>query len=94
MLCYNLGMEIKIDRLGVNGEGVGSIEGKICFVDGALPNEVVDIRILQDKHKFTRAQIASIQQKSAHRVKPECPYYGKCVGCDLQHMDKNLQLYF
>lgn len=87
-------MEIKIDRLGVNGEGVGSIEGKICFVDGALPNEVVDIRILQDKHKFTRAQIASIQQKSAHRVKPECPYYGKCGGCDLQHMDKNLQLYF
>ncbi len=80
-------MEIEIKDLGINGEGVGKVNDKVCFVDFALPNEIVDIDIYKEKSKFCNAKVNRIIKKSPHRVEPKCPYFGVCGGCDLEHLD-------
>lgn len=89
-------MELKIDRLGINGEGIaiisdGDRENKVCFVDGALPNEVVDATIISEKQNYCFAELNNIRVQSQRRVKPKCPYFGICGGCDIQHMDVDMQ---
>ena len=92
-------MKVKVDRLGMNGEGVckipeGENKDKICFVPFSLPGEVIDVGIVHDKKKFCEGCVREIIEKSSNRHEPECPYFGKCGGCDLQHMDKSLQMHF
>ena len=92
-------MKVKIKRLGINGEGVGNIESgelsqKVCFVSGALPDEEVEVSILQDKKKYTTCKLEKIYTKSKDRVKPKCKYFGICGGCDLQHLSEDKQLEF
>lgn len=90
-------MELKIDRLGINGEGIaiidnGERENKVCFVDGALPNEIVDVTLTREKTNYCFAELDRIKESSLDRVEPKCPYFGICGGCDIQHMSKDLQL--
>jgi 23S rRNA (uracil1939-C5)-methyltransferase len=90
-------MKVVIDRLGMNGEGVarctdGKYKDKVCFVPLALPNEEVDVEIIEDKKKFSIARLGKIFTQSEHRVIPPCKYFGICGGCDIQHMDKHCQL--
>ena len=90
-------MEIKIDRFGINGEGIGIISqgerlGKIAFVYGAMPDEVVDCELIEEKKQFCKFKISKIISLSDHRVKPICKYFEVCGGCQMQHIDQNLQL--
>lgn len=92
-------MKVNIKRLGINGEGVGNIQegelqNKVCFVSGALPDEEVEVSIVQDKKNFAICKLDKIVKSSINRIESKCPYYKKCGGCDLQHMDKQLQLDF
>lgn len=84
-------MEIEIKDLGINGEGVGRMGDKVCFVDFALPSEVVDISVYKEKSKFFCAKVNKIIKKSGDRVEPKCPYFGICGGCDLQHLNAQKQ---
>lgn len=89
-------MKVKILRLGTNGEGVfeineGDDKGKIAFVDFALPDEIADVEIVNNKSKFAIAKLNSIDAVSKFRVVPKCKYFGTCGGCDLQHMDESYQ---
>ncbi len=67
------------------GEGV-------IFVKGALPDEVVDIRIEEKKKDYSIARVLEIIEPSQWRVKPLCEVYGLCGGCQLQHADYDYQL--
>ena len=98
MISYSC-MKVDVVRLGINGEGifyvpVGQNKDKIGFVDFVLSGESADIEITQDKSKFCRAKLIELCSKSANRVTPKCKYFGVCGGCDLQHMDKPLQIEF
>lgn len=86
-------MEVKILRLNNEGEGIASIEGKLCFVKGALPDELVDISIAEDKGNYFIGKLNKIIISSDSRVIPKCPYYDKCGGCELMHQvnSKNLE---
>ncbi|MGN0961506.1 MAG: class I SAM-dependent RNA methyltransferase, partial [Christensenellales bacterium] len=90
-------MKLRINRLGINGEGVGTLsEGefkdKVCFVDGALPNENIEVLVINNKKNFCTCKLEKILEKSKYRVEPPCKYFGVCGGCDIQHMNKTLQL--
>lgn len=87
-------MEIKIKNLGMNGEGVGEIDGKIVFVPGTIQDEIVDCSIVKDCKNYCYAKPDKLIQKSVHRVSPPCPYFDVCGGCDLQHIDYDWQLNF
>ena len=85
---------VKIERLGANGEGVATCDGVVIFVPFALVGEEVLIHIINDKHNFLVGKIVKIIKASEKRIKPNCPHFEKCGGCDIQHMDYGDQLIF
>lgn len=92
-------MEVKIIDLGINGEGVakaqiGDICDKVCFVNFALPNEIVDVDIIKNKSKYCVCKLNNVIKPSVDRVEPKCPYFTVCGGCDLQHLDLEKQREF
>lgn len=83
---------LTIKRLGINGEGVGYFKKQVVFVPGALPGEEVVVEATKIHPKFAEAKIKKIRIKSPHRVKPLCPVYDQCGGCQLQHLNYQQQL--
>ncbi len=79
-------IEIKIEKPAFGGDGIGHVEGKACFVEGALPGETVIAKVLQDKKNFIKAKTVKVLESSPFRVEPPCPYYGVCGGCQYQHV--------
>jgi 23S rRNA (uracil1939-C5)-methyltransferase len=66
--------------------------GSICFVEGALPNELVEIKITEQKRDFSKAVATKILKPNAKRRTPQCPYYGKCGGCNAQYAEFEEQI--
>lgn len=95
LLLYNEFMEknvVKIENLDHFGRGIARINGIPVFVDGALPEELVEIEIIKRKKNFMEAKTLQVLESSPFRVKPSCPYFGVCGGCDIMHMDYKHQL--
>ena len=83
---------IIVERLGINGEGVGRFHNLTIFVDGALPGEVIDLRIKEVKKTYATGEIVSFLKKSPHRLVPPCSLFGRCGGCQLMHLSYEEQL--
>ena len=77
----------RIESLDHEGRGVTHADGKVIFVDGALPGEIVDFSPYQRKPSYELAQISRIVRTSPQRVTPGCRHFGKCGGCSMQHLD-------
>lgn len=79
---------ITIERLAHDGRGVArSHAGKILFVEQALPGEEVEIGIHTQHGRFDEAHVRQVISASEARVTPGCQHFGRCGGCDLQHLD-------
>ena len=85
-------VELQIIQNGMNGEGIAKADGKVFFVDGAIAGDVVIAEIVKENKNFTIAKLKEIVKSSQYRSEPICPYYGKCGGCNLQHIDYKKQL--
>jgi len=83
-----------IDKLDLNGCGVGRYQQKPIFVAGSLPSETVAIRIIEQKNKYSLAKLLKVNKTSEHRVVAQCQHFSICGGCDLQHLEYNEQLLF
>jgi 23S rRNA (uracil1939-C5)-methyltransferase len=83
---------LSIERLGIQGEGVGYVDGFVFFVTGALPGEVVRARISEKRKSYGRAELFEVLTASPHRVAPVCKLFGQCGGCQLMHLDYPEQL--
>ena len=77
---------IKIEKLDNQGRGICFIDNKITFVPNTLPNEVVDIKIIKENKKYNEAIVTKYIKTSKKRIKPICPYFNECGGCDLMHI--------
>lgn len=93
-LPVNKNDEVLLDIIGMTheGEGVGRVEGYTLFVQGALPGEKVQARVLKTKKQYGYAKLVKIVESSSSRITPPCPIYDQCGGCQLQHMDYTAQL--
>ena len=80
-------MEVTIEKLDNFGRGITYINDKIVFVENALPEEEVEIEIINDKKKYSEAKVLNIIKKSKDRIKPLCPYSNECGGCCLNHLN-------
>ena len=87
-------VETQIEGLSHDGRGVARIEGKVWFVEGALPGETVSVKRLKGRRSYSTGVVDSIIIKSADRVKPKCGYFGICGGCAVQHLSYAGQLDF
>lgn len=77
---------VTIKKLVNGGYGLGRLEdGRTALVQRALPGESVDVHILENKKSYIQGNATSIHIRHPDRVSPDCPYYGDCGGCDLQH---------
>ncbi len=76
-----------IESLDQEGRGVTHKEGKTIFIDGALPNEKVTFQSIRIKPSYEVANVLQVLKSSNQRVSPECPHFGLCGGCKLQHLD-------
>jgi 23S rRNA (uracil1939-C5)-methyltransferase len=84
--------EAVVDALDQDGRGVARIDGKVTFVDGALPGERVRIAIGRRRRRFDEARTLEVLSPSTERVVARCPHFGLCGGCSLQHLDTEAQL--
>lgn len=83
---------LTIKRLGINGEGVGYFKKQVVFVPGALPGEEVVVEATKVQPKFSEGKVKKVRKASPFRVKPPCPIYEQCGGCQLQHLAYDQQL--
>lgn len=83
--------QFQIQDLDYQGLGVAKLNGKTYFVENALPNEVVQAQIVEEKRQYGRAKAVNILQKSANRQTPFCPVYAQCGGCQMQHIPLEMQ---
>lgn len=83
---------IEIIRFDHQGRGIGKINNKIIFVKNTIPGEIVDVKITKEKKNYLEGQVINIIKKSKKRIKPICPYFTFCGGCQLMHLPYNEQL--
>lgn len=89
---YHQEIEITIDSLTNLGSGVGRIDGWVVFVPFALPGETVKARVYRNDKTFSHADLIEVLTPSPDRVKPLCPLFGDCGGCQYQHLSYQKQL--
>lgn len=83
---------MEILKMDNQGRGITYFNGKIVFVNNALTNEDVDIKLTLDKKKFSVADVIKHNKVSPLRIKPKCKYFNVCGGCQLQHLNYKNQL--
>lgn len=76
-----------IESLDHEGRGVTHVDGKVVFVDGALPGEKIEYSIYRSRPSYDLAQVTRIVKSGAQRVGPRCPHFSVCGGCSMQHLD-------
>jgi 23S rRNA (uracil1939-C5)-methyltransferase len=88
-----------LDVVSVDLEAQGvarRADGKVVFIEGALPSEQVTANVFRKKNQFEQATLLSIGRESSQRVRPECPHFGlhagACGGCKMQHLHVSAQV--
>lgn len=76
---------LSIERLAHDGRGIAFVEGRTWFVEGALPGETVEARVLNARSQIVDARCERVFEPSAVRQHEPCPFARRCGGCTLQH---------
>ncbi len=85
-------IDAEIVDFGSNGEGVAKCGVYPIFVPFSVKGDVVRARITWTSKDYAFGEVVEVVQPSEHRVKPVCPYFEKCGGCDLQSVEHSFQL--
>ena len=85
-------VDIEIDGIAHGGEAVGRLDGKACFVAGAMPGERVEVDLTREKKRWARGRLVQVIDPSPDRVEPPCPAFGRCGGCQWQYASYERQL--
>ncbi|RYF79170.1 MAG: 23S rRNA (uracil(1939)-C(5))-methyltransferase RlmD [Comamonadaceae bacterium] len=88
---------LKIESMDLDAQGVAHREdGKVVFVEGALPFEEVRVNVHRKKNNWEQGSLLAIRRESSQRVQPRCPHFGlhagACGGCKMQHLDAAAQV--
>lgn len=96
---------IEITDISTEGKGIGRISHPgadpadaknkiVCFIDFAIPGDVVDIQITLKKRNYREGKVIKYQKFSERRTEPVCKHFGVCGGCKWQNMKYDAQLVF
>jgi 23S rRNA (uracil1939-C5)-methyltransferase len=89
---------IEIESLDMDARGVGHLHnedgspGKVVFVEGALPGELVSFVTFKKKKNWEAARMTALHRESSLRVKPKCVHFEICGGCSMQHLEPSAQV--
>ncbi|MRT03852.1 23S rRNA (uracil(1939)-C(5))-methyltransferase RlmD [Ewingella americana] len=73
------------------GQGVARHNGKAVFISGLLPGEQAEVTLTEDKRQYAKGRVKRLLTTSEQRVKPACPHFNTCGGCQQQHASEVLQ---
>ena len=85
---------VTIEDMGVNGEGIGKVNGYTLFIKDAVIGDVVKAKLMKAKKNYGYARLMDIIEPSADRVIPKCRFVRKCGGCQIQELAYEKQLEF
>ena len=85
-------IEVVIDSLSHEGRGIANQDGKVVFVDGALPGERVTFQLTNRRKTFDEGKLVEVLEASPDRIEAKCAHYGLCGGCSLQHLSSEDQI--
>ena len=83
---------VTIEDIGVNGEGIGKVDGYTLFIKDAVIGDVVEAKVMKAKKNYGYARLMKIITPSKDRVTPVCTFARKCGGCQIQEMSYEQQL--
>ncbi len=88
---------LKVESIDLEAQGVAhNAEGKVVFIEGALPSEEVQVRVVRSKAAWEQGVLHAMRRESSQRVRPGCPHFGlhpgSCGGCKMQHLDAAAQV--
>lgn len=84
--------ELKIQRWGINGEGIAYKNRKPVFVEGVIPDETAVIEITEENDRYAKGKLIRVVESSPRRRHPVCPIADECGGCALMHVDYRGQI--
>lgn len=84
--------QVLVEDLTHDGAGVAKVDGYPLFIQNTLPGEVASVVVTKANKTYGFAQLLQIIKESNERIEPACIHYGKCGGCQLQHMSYSAQL--
>jgi 23S rRNA (uracil1939-C5)-methyltransferase len=84
-------IEVRVERLVAGGEGLARFQGIPIFVPRSAPGDLLLVRLVERRPDFGRAEIVRILEPGSGRREAPCPYFARCGGCDLQHLEDGLQ---
>jgi len=85
-------LELEIERPAFGGAGLARLDGRVVFVEGALPGSRVEARVTKSDPGFLKAVAVRVLAPSPHAAEPFCPHFGPCGGCTWQDADYAAQL--
>lgn len=83
---------VQVVDLSHEGQGVARLDGRAVFIDGALPDETVEVQLLRQRKGIQEARLLKVIRAAPDRVAPRCQHYDLCGGCIEQHLDPARQL--
>jgi len=83
---------LNIESLDLEARGIARRDGKVLFVEGALPGERVTVETVRRKPSYEIARTVDVLRPSSQRVTPRCPHFGVCGGCAMQHLEPSAQV--
>jgi len=84
--------EVEITGIADKGRAVGRYNEKVVFVEGAVPGDVVDVRVIKRKSGFDIATVIHFHKYSPDRIEPFCDHFAECGGCSWQNLAYETQL--
>lgn len=85
---------LTVETMAAEGKCIAHHEGRVVFLQGGAPGDVVEARIYKVKGKYLEGRVTKIEQASPNRETPFCEHFGTCGGCSWQHIDYNTQLFY
>lgn len=85
-------IQVRIEAMGNDGEGIGKIDGYPFFIKDAVTGDVVEATVMKAKKNYAYARLVRILTPSPDRVAPRCALHRKCGGCQLQVLSYEKQL--
>ena len=83
---------VEIESVGAEGNSIAKVDGKVLFVQQAIPGDIVDVQVNTVRSGYMMGYIVKIVTPSPLRIKPFCPHFGVCGGCTWQHLPYEKQL--
>jgi 23S rRNA (uracil1939-C5)-methyltransferase len=84
---------LTVESLDLDAQGVAhNPEGKVVFIEDALPGEQVQVNVNRRKNNWEQATMTALRRESSQRVVPRCPHFGTCGGCKMQHFHIGAQV--